>query len=87
MKITEVRIYKTREAEEGSNFRGTASITIDDVFVVHNIAIVEGRNGLFVSFPDRKLRTGRWVDVAHPVNTETRQAIQDAILEKYNEAE
>ena len=82
MKITEVRITKSENAENPI-FRGSASILLDNDIIIHNIAILEGPNGLYVSFPDRRLKSGQWADIVHPANTETRQYIQDVILEKF----
>ena len=86
MNITEIRIYPKQDNDNNDNFKGTASITIDDCIVIHGIAIVDGKNGMFISFPARKLRTnGNFVDIVHPIKTEVRQEIQEAILQKYRE--
>ena len=78
--ITNVKVIKT----EG-NFRvkGIASITIDDSFVVHDIKIIETQNGLFVAMPSRRTPSGEVKDIAHPINAETRELIQKAILSEY----
>ena len=78
--ITDVKVIKT----EG-NFRvkGIASITIDDSFVVHDIKILESEKGLFVAMPSRRLPSGEFKDIAHPINAETRELIQKAILNEY----
>ena len=78
--ITNVKVIKT----EG-NFRvkGIASITIDDSFVVHDIKILESEKGLFVAMPSRRLPSGEFKDIAHPINAETRELIQKAILSEY----
>ncbi len=62
-----------------------ASVTFDEEFVVHNLRIVEGDKGLFVAMPSRKLPNGEYRDVAHPINTETRERIQNAVLEEYKQ--
>ena len=85
MQITDVRVKKINSQNRR---KAIASITIDDVFVVHDIRVIEGENGLFISMPSRKNPvTGENKDIAHPINTETRNMIQDLILAKYNEAE
>lgn len=78
--ITNVKVIKT----EG-NFivKGIASITIDDSFVVHDIKIIETQNGLFVAMPSRRLPSGGFKDIAHPINTEARELIQKAVLNEY----
>lgn len=78
--ITDVKVIKT----EG-NFRvkGIASITIDDSFVVHDIKILESEKGLFVAMPSRRLPSGEFKDIAHPINAEARELMQKAILSEY----
>ena len=80
MKITDVRI---RLVEQESRVKAIASITIEDEFVVHDIKVIEGTNGLFIAMPSRKSQSGEFRDIAHPISTETRNKIQDAILEAY----
>jgi stage V sporulation protein G len=63
--------------------RAIASITIDDQFVVHDLRVVEGDRGLFVAMPSRKLPSGNFKDIAHPINSETREMIQSAVLAEY----
>jgi stage V sporulation protein G len=62
---------------------GIAAITIDECFVVHELRIIEGKNGLFVAMPSRKMPNGEFKDVAHPINTETRSLIEKAVLEAF----
>ncbi len=81
MKITDVRVRLVRD---DSKLKGVASITIDNCFVVHDIKIVEGREDLFVSMPNKKTVDGGHIDIAHPINTETRNVIKDAVLDAYN---
>ena len=81
MKITDVRI---RLVEQEGRVRAVASITIEDEFVVHDIKVIEGTNGLFIAMPSRKSQSGEFRDIAHPISTETRTKIQDAILEAYD---
>ena len=80
MKVTDVRIRKV--TEEGK-MKAIVSVTFDDEFVVHDIKIIEGQNGLFIAMPSRKMADGEFRDIAHPINAETRRKIQDAILEEY----
>lgn len=83
MKITDVRIRKLNE--EGK-MKAIVSVTFDNAFVVHDIKVIEGQNGLFVAMPSRKIAEGDYRDIAHPINTETRAMIQDTIFEEYEKA-
>ena len=84
MNITEVRIRKV--GEEGK-MKAIASVTFDDEFVVHDIKVIEGRNGLFIAMPSRKMSDGDFRDIAHPLLSETRNRIKDAILNAYENIE
>ena len=81
MQITDVRVRKV-VAKEGK-LKAIVSITIDDEFVVHDIKVIEGEKGLFIAMPSRKAADGEYRDIAHPINSETRERIQSIILEKY----
>ena len=83
MQITDVRI---RKVEKEGKMKAVVSITIDEEFVVHDIKVIEGQNGLFIAMPSRKTPDGEFKDIAHPINTETRERIQGAILEAYEKA-
>ena len=83
MKITDVRIRKV--AKEGK-MKAVVSITIDEEFVVHDIKVIEGEKGLFIAMPSRKASDGEYRDIAHPINSSTRDFIQSMILDKYEEA-
>lgn len=83
MNITDVRIRKV--AKEGK-MKAVVSITIDDEFVVHDIKVIEGDKGLFIAMPSRKAADGEYRDIAHPINSETREIIQNMILNRYREA-
>lgn len=83
MKITDVRVRKI--AKEGK-MKAIVSITIDDEFVVHDIKVIEGEKGLFIAMPSKKTSDGEYRDVAHPINSETREGIQRLILESYEQA-
>lgn len=80
MEITDVRIRKI--ATEGK-MKAIISITFDNQFVVHDIKVIEGQSGLFIAMPSRKTPDGEFKDIAHPINTQTREKIQSAILEEY----
>lgn len=84
MQITDVRVRKI-SSENSNKMKAIASITIDGVFVVHDIKILEGEKGMFIAMPSRKSSDGEFRDIAHPINTETREMLQRLILEKYNE--
>ena len=83
MKITDVRVRKV-VAKEGK-LKAVVSITIDEEFVVHDIKVIEGEKGLFIAMPSRKAADGEYRDIAHPINSETRETLQKLILEKYKE--
>ena len=80
MNITDVRI---RKINDESKMKAVVSITFDDEFVVHDIKIIEGQNGLFIAMPSRKAADGEYRDIAHPINSGTREMIQTIILDKY----
>lgn len=83
MEITDVRVRKV--AKEGK-MKAVISITLDNEFVVHDIKVIEGDKGLFIAMPSRKAGDGEYRDIAHPINSETRERIQRIILAKYEEA-
>ena len=83
MKITDVRVRKV--TEEGK-MRAIISVTFDEEFVVHDIKIIEGLNGLFIAMPSRKMADGEFRDIAHPINAATRKKIQDAIFLEYEKS-
>lgn len=82
MNITDVRVRKV--AKEGK-MKAVVSITIDDEFVVHDIKVIEGEKGLFIAMPSRKATDGEYRDIAHPINSATRDRIQDIILTRYQD--
>ena len=82
MQITDVRI---RRVEKEGKMKAVVSITIDEEFVVHDIKIIEGEKGLFIAMPSRKAADGEYRDIAHPINSGTRERIHKLILEKYEE--
>ena len=80
MQITDVRVRKV--AKEGK-LKAVVSITMDEEFVVHDIKVIEGEKGLFIAMPSRRAGDGEYRDIAHPINSETREMIQNIIMEKY----
>ena len=80
MQITDVRIRKV--TKEG-RMKAVASITLDDDIVIHDIKIIEGDKGLFIAMPSRKATDGEYRDIAHPINSKTREEMQNAILNAY----
>ena len=83
MQITDIRI---RSVEKEGKMKAVVSITIDDEFVVHDIKIIEGEKGMFIAMPSRKAADGENRDIAHPINTATRERLQSMILSKYQES-
>lgn len=83
MQITDVRVRKV--AKEGK-MKAVVSITLDNEFVVHDIKVIEGDKGLFIAMPSRRSGEGEYRDIAHPINSETREKIQKVILESYEAA-
>jgi len=82
LNITDVRIFLTSQTGPTKAF---ASVTFDDAFVVKDLRVVDGKKGLFVSMPSRKDKNGEFRDVCHPITTEMRNMIHEAVIEKYNE--
>lgn len=80
MEITDVRVRKI--TKEGK-MKAVVSVTFDNEFVVHDIKVIEGEKGLFIAMPSRKALDGEFRDIAHPINSITRDKIQKSILEKY----
>ena len=81
MQITELRI---RKVEDEGKLRAYVTVTFDNCFVVHNVKIIEGQNGLFIAMPSRKTANGEYKDVAHPISPDFRSELQNKILEEYN---
>lgn len=82
MQITDIRV---RTVDSEGKMRAVVSITIDSVFVIHDIKVIEGEKGMFIAMPSRKAADGEYRDIAHPINTETREELQKLILDKYYE--
>ena len=83
MTITDVRVRKV--AKDGK-MKAVVSITLDEAFVVHDIKVIEGEKGLFIAMPSRETADGEYRDIAHPINSQTREVIQNTILEAYGNA-
>ena len=84
MNITDVRVRKI--TAEGK-MKAIVSITIDDVFVVHDIKVIDGEKGLFIAMPSKKATDGEYRDIAHPINSKTREDLQNLILSRYEQAQ
>jgi stage V sporulation protein G len=84
MEITDVRVRKT--TKEGK-MRAIVSITLDEEFVIHDIKVIDGERGLFIAMPSKKSADGEYRDIAHPINSATREKLQNIILEAYENAE
>lgn len=83
MEITDIRI---RQVTADGKLKAYVTVTFDDCFVVHNVKVIEGKNGAFIAMPSRKTKTGEYKDVAHPINSTFRGMLQDRILEEYRKA-
>lgn len=81
MEVTDVRL---RRVQTDGRMRAIASITLDDEFVVHDIRVIDGNTGLFVAMPSKRTPDGEFRDIAHPINSGTRNKIQEIVLEAYH---
>ena len=84
MKISDVRVRIVKN--ETSKIKASASITIDDCFVVHDIKVIQGNEGYFIAMPSRKTPEGDFKDIVHPLNTETRELISNIVLKAFEDA-
>ena len=84
MEITDIQIRLVTKATETGKLKAVASIVIDNAFAVHDIKIIEGKDGIFIAMPSRKTPDGTFRDIAHPINSESRSIVCDKILETYN---
>lgn len=82
MEITDIRI---RRVNSDNKMKAAVSVTFDDSIVIHDIKIIEGREAPFIAMPSRRMPNGEFRDIAHPINSETRKALEEAIFKKYNE--
>ena len=83
MEITDIRI---RRVSADGKLRAYVTVTFEDCFVVHNVKVIEGKNGAFIAMPSRKTKTGEYKDVAHPINSDFRGLLQKRILEEYEKS-
>lgn len=83
MNITDVHV---RRINHDGKMRAVVSITLDNVFVVHDIKVIDGEKGLFIAMPSKKTADGEYRDIAHPINSATREIIQTTILRAYEAA-
>lgn len=83
MDITDIRI---RQIDREGKMKAVVSVTFDNCFVVHDIKIIEGTDKLFIAMPSRKTPDNEFKDIAHPINTDMRELLQESIIEKYNSA-
>lgn len=83
MNITDVRV---RKIDKEGKMKAVVSITLDQEFVIHDIKVIEGDRGLFIAMPSKRTADGEFRDIAHPINSETRDSIQKTILAAYEEA-
>lgn len=82
MEVTDVRI---RKIDKDGKMKAIVSITFDNAFVVHDIKVIEGKKGLFIAMPSRKSLDDEFKDIAHPINPEMRNLLQDLVLDKYQQ--
>ena len=83
MQITDIRV---RNLTKEGKMKAVVSVTFDDVFVVHDIKVIDGDKGLFIAMPSRRAGDGEYRDIAHPINSDMRDRLQSEILAKYEEA-
>ncbi|QLK85294.1 septation regulator SpoVG [Staphylococcus sp. 17KM0847] len=84
MKVTDVRL---RKIQTDGRMKALVSITLENAFVIHDLRVIEGNSGLFVAMPSKRTSDGEFRDIAHPINSDMRQAIQDAVMKVYDETE
>ncbi len=84
IQITDVRVRLVPAS--ASKLKAVASIILNDCFAIHDIKILDGANGDFIAMPSRKTASGEFKDIAHPINTETREAVKEAVLAAYEKA-
>lgn len=84
MNITDVRV---RKIDKEGKMKAVVSVTLDDEFVIHDIKVIEGEKGLFIAMPSRRSADGEFRDIAHPINTATRDHLQAVVLDAYEKCE
>lgn len=83
MDITSIII---RKLTPENKMKAIVSITFDDAFVVHDVKVIDGANGLFIAMPSRRIQDGEFKDIVHPIHSAFREELSQAVLKKYNEA-
>lgn len=86
MKITEVKVFPSRDKEDKHKLKAYATVVFDNDFIVRDLKVIKGDKGLFVSMPSRRRKDGSFRDIVHPLNADTRKMIEDAIIGEYNRA-
>lgn len=84
MKVTDVRL---RKIQTDGRMKALVSIPLDEAFVIHDLRVIEGNSGLFVAMPSKRTPDGEFRDIAHPINSDMRQEIQDAVMKVYDETD
>lgn len=84
MKVTDVRL---RKIQTDGRMKALVSITLDEAFVIHDLRVIEGNSGLFVAMPSKRTPDGEFRGIAHPINSDMRQEIQDAVMKVYDETD
>lgn len=84
MKVTDVRL---RKIQTDGRMKALVSITLDEAFVIHDLRVIEGNSGLFVAMPSKRTPDGEFRDIVHPINSDMRQEIQDAVMKVYDETD
>ncbi|MDI9232082.1 septation regulator SpoVG [Staphylococcus caprae] len=84
MKVTDVRL---RKIQTDGRMKALVSITLDEAFVIHDLRVIEGNSGLFVAMPSKRTPDGEFRDIAHPINSDMRQEIQDVVMKVYDETD
>ena len=84
MKVTDVRL---RKIQTDGRMKALVSITLDEAFVINDLRVIEGNSGLFVAMPSKRTPDGEFRDIAHPINSDMRQEIQDAVMKVYDETD
>jgi stage V sporulation protein G len=83
MEITDIKV---KRVNADGKLKAYVSLTFDNCFVIHNLKVIEGKDGIFVAMPNRKTKKGEFKDIAHPINSECRSIIQNKIIDEYNKA-
>ena len=83
MEVTEVKVFPVRNEDE--RLKAFATVTFDDCFIIRDLKVINGIDGLFVAMPSKKRKDGKYKDIAHPLNNETREHIESAVLNAYDD--